>query len=60
MPDDMSCEVKTGHGFKATYNQGASKIQMLKGAAGVLVEAASADITSSVVVRCTSFGRPII
>lgn len=60
MPDSMDCAVKTGHGFLAVYNQGASKLQMLKGAAGVLVEAASADITSSVIVRCTSRGRPIL
>jgi hypothetical protein len=60
MPDDMNCAVKTGHGFLPVYNQGASKLQMLKGAAGVLVEAASADITSSVVVRLTSTGRPIL
>jgi hypothetical protein len=60
LPDSASCAVKTGHGFLAVYNQGAAKIQMLKGAAGVLVEAASADITSSVVVRITSTGRPLI
>lgn len=60
MPDSMSCELTTAQGVKAVYNKGASKIQLLKGAAGLLVECASADITSSVVVRCVAKGRPII
>ena len=60
MPDSMYCNVTSAHGFLAAYNKSANKIQMLKGAAGVLVEAASADITTSVVVRLTSTGRPLL
>lgn len=60
MPDSMNCATKTGQGVLPVYNQGASKLQMLKGAAGLLAECAAGDLSTSVVVRATCQGRPIL
>jgi hypothetical protein len=60
LPDAMDCAFKTGQGIHPVYNQGAAKLQLLKGAAGLLVECAAGDVSSAVVVRCKAKGQPVL
>lgn len=52
-PSMVDCDVKTAQGFTPVWDQVNAKLKMYKsaGAAGQHTECASADLTSSVVIR---------
>jgi hypothetical protein len=61
-PTMVELDVKTAQGFLPVWDQTANKLKMFKsaGAAGALAECASADLSSSVVIRAEVTGTPIL
>lgn len=59
-PDAVNCEVKTAQGFLAEWDSVNNKLKMWKSAAGAtaFTEAASADITTSVIIRADVQANP--
>lgn len=59
--DAIDASFVTGEGFVPEYVASSSKLKIFKvGAAGAMTECASGDLTSSMKVRCTVLGRPIL
>lgn len=60
-PDAVNCEVKTAQGFLPEWDAVNNKLKMWKSAAGAtaFTEAASADITTSVIIRADVAANPL-
>jgi hypothetical protein len=59
-PDAINAEVRTAQGFLPEWDQANNKLKMWKSAAGAtaFTEAASADITTSVIIRADIQANP--
>lgn len=60
--DDIQASVVTGEGFIPTYVASTGKLKLAKSAAGAtaFTECAAGDLTSSIKVRCSVTGHPIL
>jgi hypothetical protein len=60
--DSLDCNWATGEGFTAAYVTSTGKIKCFKNAAGAgaFTECVNTDLTSSMKVRVTVIGKPIL
>lgn len=61
-PDSVDAEFSTGDGFVPHWIFSTSKLKIYKNAAGagVLTEVAAADLSTSMKVRLTCIGKPVV